>query len=96
MKNLDKQFLNSLPQETKDNVLSTLKAFNECTLIFSNGCYQVSVAYFLLERYSEDYKVIGCFSQKDIYTIEERVKNFREEFGYDDHSLLRKMKAINN
>lgn len=74
--------LESLPEEVQEKVKSILKAFNEVTVIFEHGKFDVSTGHFLKANYHHDYFVCGDYKQEDVYTIEERRQNFIEEFGY--------------
>ena len=79
--------LNTLPTEVKEEVLSTLKAFNKCEVDFENGKYSVGGGSCIKSKYASDHKFIGIAYVEDIYTLEERKANFKETFGYEPHNL---------
>lgn len=78
---LTKEQVKELPQYVQDKVADILKAFDECNIVFENGEYRVSTSIAITATYAPDHKVIGYVYQDDFYTIEERKKNYFEEFG---------------
>ena len=79
---LSKAVLNELPKAVQDEVLDTLKAYNEANVEFSSGKYHVSTGLCIRAEYAPDHKFIGVFCADDIYTPEERDANHLETFGY--------------
>lgn len=75
--------LNQLPEVTRNEVKEILTAYEECNVIFENGAYQVSPDISIKSKYAKDYKWIGTFKAKEIFTKEERKSNFKKVFGYE-------------
>lgn len=92
MKTLNKEELKELPLSVQQKVRDYLKAYSSCNVIFENGRYEVRTFYALQRTYAPDRKFIGEVTQEDIYTIEERIKNYREEFGSEPYDLLYQLK----
>lgn len=90
---------NELPQEIQDQVKLTLRAYDEETVWFENGRYTYGVC--IKSKYAADHKYIGTYYAKDIYTEEERILNYCEEFhsypinykGNRDYSIIKDYKA---
>lgn len=82
MYKLSKAVLNELPKAVQDEVLDTLKAYNEANVEFSNGEYHVSTGLCIRAEYAPGHKFIGTAHAADIYTPEERDANYLEVFGY--------------
>ena len=74
--------LENLPQETQAEVKNILRAYDECSVIYENGTFDVSPDMCIKFKYANDYMVINRYKQTEIYTLEERKQNFFEEFGY--------------
>lgn len=89
-----------LNEEVKASVKRMLRAYNESHVTFYNGEYHVSAGVALLAKYPSDYKVIGDYKAKDIYTDEERIVNYVNEFkeypieykGDKDWEMMAKMR----
>lgn len=71
-----------LPDEMKEDVKETLKAFHECTVIFENGKFLTSAGISIKSSYADDHFVCGTYKDDQIYTLEERRANYKECFGY--------------
>lgn len=90
---------NELPQDVQDRVKRTLRAYDEETVWFENGRYTYGV--YIQSKYAADHKYIGTYYAKDIYTEEERILNYCEEFhsypinykGNQDYSIIKDYKA---
>lgn len=90
---------NELPQEIQDQVKLTLRAYDEETVWFENGRYTYGVC--IKSKYAPDHKYIGTYYAKDIYTEEERILNYCEEFhsypiqykGHRDYDIIKDYKA---
>ena len=72
--------INSLPIEVVEKIKSSLKAFDECNVVFENGKYHVRTFTCLQSSYSDDYKFIGKFKKDEVFTKEEQDLNYIEEF----------------
>lgn len=75
------QQLNELPKEIQESVKYILKAYDEVYVTFEYGKYDVSVGICIKSKYGKDHKFIGTFKAEDIFTEEERYKNYKETFG---------------
>lgn len=71
-----------LPIEVQEEVKSTLRAFDRCYVVYENLNFKVSASIGITASYAKDHYFCGEYKAKDIYTLEERRKNFIEEFGY--------------
>ena len=88
-----KQF-NELPKNIQSYIKDTLKAFNEIDVYYENGEYHFGLC--IKARYAKDYEYIGCFNAFDVYTKEERILNYVNEFheypreyeGKRDYAIL--------
>lgn len=97
---LTKETLITLPTEIQNEIKDTLKVYDDCTVIFENGRYNVSPAISLKDEYAKDHKYIGVFYADDIYTAEERTENYINEFleypiwykGKRDYAELKRRK----
>lgn len=69
-----------LPVEVQAKVKEILKAYNEVYVIYEHGEYHVSASICLKAVYAPDYKFIGEYKAKDIFTSEERILNYIEYF----------------
>lgn len=92
MKTLNKEELEKLPLYVQQKVRNYLKAYSSCNIIFENGKYEVRTFYALQRTYCPDRKFIGEVRQEDIYTLEERINNYRSEFGDEPYHLLVQLK----
>jgi len=75
------QPLNTLPDYIQACVRNTLKCYDETSVLFYNGKYHERTGTMLLATYPADYKVIGYYTAKEVYTLEERENNYIEQFG---------------
>ena len=84
MKNeLQTQNFDTLPAQVQKHALEILKVYDAQDIYYSNGEYHFGL--FLLDKYPADHRYIGRYYAKDLYTPEERDKNFVEEFGYKQY-----------
>ena len=90
-KPLTKEFLKELPEDLQKRVLNTLKAFDECQIEYKNGEYKIGCIC-LRSSYPKDFRVVGTFYQDEIYTLEERIENYRQEFKCEPYYLLQQLK----
>ena len=90
---------NELPHEIQEKVKRTLRAYDKETVWFENGKYTYGIA--LKAKYASDHEYIGTYYAKDIYTEEERIINYCEEFheypieykGKRNYNILNDYKA---
>jgi hypothetical protein len=72
--------LNTLPIETIKKIKEVLKAYDEVNVYFEDGQYHVSTGRCLRATYGQDFKNIGTYKAKDVYTEQERILNYINEF----------------
>jgi hypothetical protein len=77
---LPKERLSDLPEDIQSEILDTLKAFNQCNVVFENGEYHASPSIGIYGHYAADHRFVGTFYAEDIYTLEERTENYIREF----------------
>lgn len=90
---------NELPIEIQDQVKKTLRAYDEETVWFENGRYTYGIS--IQSKYAADHEYIGTYYAKDVYTEEERIVNYCEEFhcypiqykGKRDYDLIKDWNA---
>lgn len=70
-----------LPDEIKDRAKMILRAYPNCTVVYESGKFSISVGSCIKANYKADHFVCGKYTDKEIYTLEERRQNYREEFG---------------
>jgi hypothetical protein len=96
---MNRATIEQFPAEVQEDILDTLRAYNEVSVTFHDGRYWVISGHCLLGQYPADYKAYGDFYAKDIYTEDERIVNYIEGFhdfpreykGARDYSMLRRM-----
>ena len=81
MKNFNEIEFNELPEEIKEKALDILKAYDEVSVIFEYGKYNVTTGCCIKSVYAPDHKVCGRYFAKDLYTKEQRYENYKESFG---------------
>ena len=89
MKYLSKEELEMLPKAIVEEVKNTLKAFSETNITYENGKYKELPAVGIYSTYAKDHKFIGTVRQEDIYTLEERIKNYEDTFKSYAYHLRR-------
>lgn len=96
----NKNLLNTLPNDIIEGVKSTLKAYDKCNVIYQNGKYNVRVGYSLTKEYAEDFKFIGEFVKEEVFSENEIIENYINEFncypanykGAKSYTLVNKMR----
>lgn len=86
---------NELPKEIQDDIKGTLTAYDDIEVWFENGRYTYGLC--ICGKYAPDHEYIGTYYAKDIYTDEERIVNYCENFhsyppeyhSVRDYSLIR-------
>lgn len=71
---------NTLPNKVKAEVKKRLKMFPAVHVIFEYGEYKVSTGICIDATYAADHKFIGRYTDKEIFTPEERIVNYVESF----------------
>ena len=69
-----------LPADVQEQAKKVLKAYPEVHITFANGKYNVSTGVALLAHYPDDYKVIGDYKDKEIFTEDELILNYINSF----------------
>lgn len=69
---------NELPETIQNEIKDTLKAYDKVDVYFENGEYHFGLV--LKRHYAADHEVIGTYHAKDIFTEEERILNYVNEF----------------
>ena len=85
---------NELPETIQNKIKDTLKAYDKVDVYYENGEYHFGLV--LKKNYAADHEVIGTYYAKDIYTDEERILNYVNEFqcypinykGKKDYSIF--------
>lgn len=71
---------NTLPSEVIEKVKNTLRAFDEVHVIFEYGEYHVSTGIAIKATYAPDEEFIGTYKASEVFTEEERILNYVNEF----------------
>lgn len=69
---------NELPENVQQKIKNTLRAYDTVTVFFENGDYHFGIC--LKAHYADDHEYIGHYSADEIYTEEERILNYVNEF----------------
>lgn len=85
--------------DLQKSVKETLKAYNRVNVTFENNEYHASAGVILKQHYAPDFKVLGWIHADDVYSKEEQVENYINEFfsyptnykGKRDYDIIRKM-----
>ena len=91
--------LNDLPMNVQNKVRNTLKAYDEVTVDFENGDYHVMTGCLLKASYAPDFRSVGTFKAKEVFTEDERTINYVESFhdfpiwykGKRDYRMLKEV-----
>lgn len=89
--------LNTLPIEEQTRIKGWLRAYDEVVVFFENGRYQYGVC--LKNHYAPDHEYIGTYKADEVYSKDERIENYINEFhsyppsykGKRDYALMHKM-----
>ena len=90
---------NELPKEIQEEVKSTLRAYDYVDVWFEYGRYTFGTT--ICSEYADDHEFIGTYYAKEIFTEEERIINYCEEFhsypieykGKRDYDIIKDYKA---
>lgn len=74
--------LEELPELIQAQVKSVLRAYSRCTVTYENSKFSVSACTCIRATYDWDHFVAGTYKDDEVYTLEERRQNYKEEFGY--------------
>ena len=77
--------LDKLPEDIQAQVRSTLKAYSRCNVTFEHGTFRESVNSCIKASYGYDHFVCGEYKADEVYTLEERRRNYAESFGCAAH-----------
>lgn len=80
-----------------DNVYKTLKVYDKCYVNLVDGILRTDVAMYLTKLHSTSFKTIATFEALDVYTVDELIINYAEQFhefstlytGKRDYGMLR-------
>lgn len=94
---LTREDISNLPYEVKTKVINTLKVYDEVTISYEDGLYNLGTC--IKANYSTDHEVIGTIYASDYFTEKERIENYINEFyayptnykGKRDFTLLRQL-----
>ena len=89
--------LNTLPIEEQNKIKGWLKAYDKVDVFFENGRYNYGVC--LKSHYAPDHEYIGTYRADEVYTEDERIENYINEFhsypinyqGKRDYKMIHKM-----
>ena len=92
---------NELPKDVQTTIKNRLRAYDKIDVYYEYGGYHFGLV--LKREYAPDHKVIGTYYAKDIYTEEERILNYVNEFqsypinykGKRDYSIFHTGKREN-
>ena len=84
-----------LPIEIQDHVKSILKAYDDVTVWYEHGRFTFGDS--IKAKYGEDHRFIGHYYAHEIFSEDERIVNYCNEFhsypseykGFRDWSLIR-------
>ena len=90
---------NSLPQEVQEEIKNRLKAYDDVDVWFEYGRYTFGTS--LTKTYAPDHRFVGTYRATDVYTEEERIVNYVNEFhdypitykGKRDYAMLKDYNA---
>lgn len=74
--------LEALPELIQHQVKSVLRAYPRCTVTYEHNEFSVSSNVCIRSTYGWDHFVAGVYKDVEVYSLEERRQNFKEEFGY--------------
>lgn len=78
---MTKQQFENLPNEVKEEIRSILKAYDQAYVEYYNGRYWASAGCGIRGKYPEDFKSYGKIKVKDVFSLEERIANYKETFN---------------
>ena len=89
----------NLPTNLQTVVKDTLRIYDRVYVLYYNGGYHVTTSVAILKAYPTDYHVVGDYTAQDIYSDNERIINYVEEFhsyppsykGKKDFALMRSL-----
>jgi len=89
--------LNTLPIEEQESIKRTLRAYDEVVVFFENGKYTHGVC--LKSSYAPDHEYVGTYRADEVYTEDERIENYINEFncyppnykGKRDYQMMHRM-----
>lgn len=95
-----KNSLETLPTETQSKVKEVLTVYDKAYVSYEDGAYHVSPNCCIKASYSSDHKSIGTFLKDDVFTKEEQIINYVEQFhaypisykGKQDYQFLDSLK----
>ncbi len=67
-----------LPADTQKKIKDTLRAYDDVSVYFENGEYRFGTM--LKESYAPDHRYVGTYYAKELFTEQERMLNYVNEF----------------
>lgn len=94
--------LKYLPKAIQKQVKNTLRAYDDCSVVFENGRYSVGGGVMIKAHYADDHEVIGNYRADEVYTETERTENYINQFhdypmnykGNRDYQLIKDLDLI--
>lgn len=96
--------LKYLPKAIQKQVKNTLRAYNNCLVVFENDRYSVGGGVMIKAHYADDHEVIGNYRANEVFTETERTENYINQFhdypmnykGDRDYRLIKDLDLIRN
>lgn len=90
---------NELSKEVQNEVKEVLKAYDKCSVVFEYGKYKIGCGTCIKSEYGKDHRVIGSYYSDEVFTENERIVNYVENFhsypinykGEKDYPMLKTM-----
>jgi hypothetical protein len=76
----NKKSFNELPESIQEEIKNTLRVFDGCYVIYEYGKYNVTTGIALKKEYAADHEFIGEYKANEMYSNDERIVNYIEEF----------------
>lgn len=95
---------NELPQEVQEQAKTRLRCYNRVFITYEYGRYCVSTGIGVYKSYAPDHKSIGTYTADEVFTPEERIINYVENFrdypsqykGKRDYRFLNSLDTLKN
>ena len=73
--------LEKLPEDIQEQVCNILKAYARCSVTFEHNAFHVSAGHCIKSSYGYDHFPCGEYLAENVYSLEERRRNYEESFG---------------
>lgn len=96
MKEQANKILEKYPVSIQQDIKDTLTAYSKVSITFYNGKFHIETGCMLLGEYPDDYQCYPDILATDIYTDDERVENYINNFcqGERKEYLINNAKAM--